>query len=520
MKINKILAVGLVGALALSVGGVCQPLDKALAQTSKEDRSALLPPQNQPASTSPEDLKKEKKNAKKQLSKLKNLGKEKGEYRSRIEKASSKKEIDEIIKEAQIKDAEILKTTKEESIKEIENDTDLDSNEKGILLEKIKKAETKSGIESIKIFSLPIAKELSKATNLSDNQKKLLREYNGKHSEEHYKKIQKLNEKVGQAKEEIQDLKNIDEKKKQEYINQIDGTIEKDEIDKIVGKAKAEKGKEDTVEAKEAEDLVQKAEEAYKKAKEEIDNAGNVISQEKLNELTNKVEEAKKEKETAQKAVEKLPDSVKDKKDSLNQRITKLTEPALPAVNDTNNNGKDDKEEAKEEKEKARKEIEEDYNKKVEEIDQAKNSTKEEKEEAKTKARAEADKAKEAIDKAETNDKVTEAKTAGETEINKINPEEKTKPKARKEIEESNLSEKDKEKYLKQIQNAKTQIEIEKILRKALKEEQKADKKTNNNKEVKQNPAKLASTGLSTQSSTFIATILAMIAIFLRRRNK
>lgn len=61
MKINKILAVGLVGALALSVGGVCQPLDKALAQTSKEDRSALLPPQNQPASTSPEDLKKEKK---------------------------------------------------------------------------------------------------------------------------------------------------------------------------------------------------------------------------------------------------------------------------------------------------------------------------------------------------------------------------------------------------------------------------------------------------------------------------
>lgn len=86
------------------------------------------------------------------MSKLKNLGKEKGEYRSRIEKASSKKEIDEIIKEAQIKDAEILKTTKEESIKEIENDTDLDSNEKGILLEKIKKAETKSGIESIKIF--------------------------------------------------------------------------------------------------------------------------------------------------------------------------------------------------------------------------------------------------------------------------------------------------------------------------------------------------------------------------------
>lgn len=61
MKINKILAVGLVGALALSVGGVCQPLDKALAQTSKEDRSALLPPQNQPAATSPEDLKKEKK---------------------------------------------------------------------------------------------------------------------------------------------------------------------------------------------------------------------------------------------------------------------------------------------------------------------------------------------------------------------------------------------------------------------------------------------------------------------------
>ena len=77
MKINKILAVGLVGALALSVGGVCQPLDKALAQTSKEDRSALLPPQNQPAATSPEDLKKEKKNAKKQLSKLKKLNKEK-----------------------------------------------------------------------------------------------------------------------------------------------------------------------------------------------------------------------------------------------------------------------------------------------------------------------------------------------------------------------------------------------------------------------------------------------------------
>ena len=208
MKINKILAVGLVGALALSVGGVCQPLDKALAQTSKEDRSVLLPPQNQPASTSPEDLKKEQKNARKQLSKLKNLStKEKGEYKSRIEKASSKKEINEIIKEAQIKDAEILKTTKEEIKKEIENDNDLDSNERGVLLDKIQKAETKSGVESIKGFPLQIAKALSKATNLSEHQKELLREYKGKHPDEHCRKIQKLNEKVGQAKKEIQDLK-------------------------------------------------------------------------------------------------------------------------------------------------------------------------------------------------------------------------------------------------------------------------------------------------------------------------
>ena len=422
MKINKILAVGLVGALALSVGGVCQPLDKALAQTSKEDRSALLPPQNQPASTSPEDLKKEQKNAKKQLSKLKNLSsKEKVEYRSRIDKASNKKEIDEIIKEAQTKNEEILKTAKEETKKEIENDNDLDSNERGILLEKIQKAETKSEVQSIKGFSLQIAKELSKATNLSEHQKELLREYKGKHPDEHLDKIQKLNQKVGQAKKEIQDLKNIDENKKQDYKNQIDNTIEEDKIDEIVQKAKAEKGKEDGL------------------AKE---------------------------------------------------------------------------------KEKAKAKIEEDYNKKVEEIEKAKNSTKEEKEEAKTKAKEEAEKAKGEIEKAETNDKVTEAKTAGEEEINKIKPKEDIKPKARKEIEESNLSEKDKEKYLKQIQNAKTQIEIEKILRKALKEEQKADKKTNNNKEVKQNPAKLASTGLSTQSSTFIATILAMIAIFLRRRNK
>ncbi len=403
MKINKILAVGLVGALALSVGGVCQPLDKALAQTSKEDRSALLPPQNQAAPTSPEDLKKEQKNAKKQLSKLKNLStKEKGEYKSRIDKASNKKEIDEIIKEAQTKNEEILKTTKEETKKEIENDNDLDSNERGILLEKIQKAQTKSEVQSIKGFPLQIAKELSKATNLSKDQKDSLREYNGKHPEEQFKKVQELNQKVGQAKKEIQDLQNIDENKKQDYKNQIDNTIENDKIDEIVQKAKAEKGKDDKEEAKEAEGLVQKAEDAYKKAKEEIDNAGQVISQEKLNELTNKVEEAKKEKEKAKEAVEKLPDSVKDKKDSLNQRITKLTEPALPAVNDTNNNGKDDKEEAK---------------------------------------------------------------------------------------------------------------EAEGLV-------QKADKKINSNKEAKQNPAKLASTGLSTQSSTFIATILAMIAIFLRRRNK
>ena len=466
MKINKILAVGLVGALALSVGGVCQPLDKALAQTSKEDRSALLPPQNQAAPTSPEDLEKEKTeaknqlkklknlsgkekkgyisrienassineiktiiteaqtkdNAKKQLKKLKNLStKEKGEYKSRIEGASSKEAIDEIIREAQTKDAEILKTAKEKSIKEIENDKDLDSNERGILLDKIQKAETISGIKSIKDFSLPIAKELSKATNLSKDQKDSLREYNGKHSEDHYKKIQKLNEKVGQAKKEIQDLKNIDENKKQDYKNQIDKKIEEDEIDEIVQKAKAEKGKEDGL------------------AKE---------------------------------------------------------------------------------KEKAKAKIEEDYNKKVAEIEEAKNSTKEEKEEAKTKAKEEADKAKGEIEKAETNAKVTEAKTAGEEEINKIKPKEDIKPAAKAKIEESNLSEKNKEKYLKQIQNAKTQKEIEKILKKALKEQQKADKKINISKTAKQNPAKLASTGLSTQSSTFIATILAMIAIFLRRRNK
>ena len=84
----------------------------------------------------------------------------------------------------------------------------------------------------------------------------------------------------------------------------------------------------------------------------------------------------------------------------------------------------------------AKKAIDEALKAKNDEIDARTDLTDEEKTVAKEEAKAKADAAKEAIDKAITNAKVEQAKTAGTTEVNNVNPTAEAKPEAKKAIDE------------------------------------------------------------------------------------
>ena len=85
----------------------------------------------------------------------------------------------------------------------------------------------------------------------------------------------------------------------------------------------------------------------------------------------------------------------------------------------------------------AKKAIDEVLKAKNDEIDARTDLTDEEKTAAKADAKAKADAAKEAIDNATTNAKVEQAKTAGTTEVNNVNPTPEAKPEAKKAIDEA-----------------------------------------------------------------------------------
>ena len=85
----------------------------------------------------------------------------------------------------------------------------------------------------------------------------------------------------------------------------------------------------------------------------------------------------------------------------------------------------------------AKKAIDDALKAKNDEIDENNDLTDEEKTAAKADAKAKADAAKQAIDKATTNDEVTQAKTNGTTEVNNVNPTPVAKPAAKKAIDDA-----------------------------------------------------------------------------------
>ena len=202
------------------------------------------------------ELKEAKDEAIKQIEDLKNLTPaEKETYKKEVQDATTREAINEAVADAKAKDAENLKTAKDEATKEIEDLKNLTPAEKETYKKEVQDATDKAGVDK--------AVADAKAQDQKNKDQK------------------DLDKAKEDAKTEIGNLPNLSEDEKKEAKDKVDKAQTKEDVKKAVDEAKAkdaEKGKTPTEEEKkEAKDIIDQlpnlSEDEKKEAKDKVDKA-------------------------------------------------------------------------------------------------------------------------------------------------------------------------------------------------------------------------------------------------------
>ena len=164
MKYNKILAVGVTGALLFSITGSVQPLNQANAQIN--DASGEVKEKDKG------ELDKAKENALVELGKLANLtDEEKAGFQEKISAADSKEAADKVVEQAKAKDTEELNKAKAKAATEMGGlNNNLSRGEVARYRAEISLADSKEKVNYVLAKAKAVA-EINKLANLNDLEK-------------------------------------------------------------------------------------------------------------------------------------------------------------------------------------------------------------------------------------------------------------------------------------------------------------------------------------------------------------
>ena len=258
------------------------------------------------------ELKEAKDEAIKQIEDLKNLTPaEKETYKKEVQDATTREAINEAVADAKAKDAENLKTAKDEATKEIEDLKNLTPAEKETYKKEVQDATDKAGVDK--------AVADAKAQDQKNKDQK------------------DLDKAKEDAKTEIGNLPNLSEDEKKEAKDKVDKAQTKEEVKKAVDEAKAkdaEKGKTPTEEEKkEAKDIIDKlpnlSEDEKKEAKDKVDKAQTkedvkkAVDEAKAKDAEKGKTPTEEEKKEAKDIIDQLPNLSEDEKKEAKDKVDK-----------------------------------------------------------------------------------------------------------------------------------------------------------------------------------------------------